>query len=484
MVIPPQCTAEIVFKVEKTSNPGLTEHDAVATIIGNRAKILIPSKEDHKVFAVSFTVATGATVKVNGVIQESGITKNDFSSPVIYTLTTANGTVKTYVLTILDFTGLPIFYLTTAGPVLSKDIYVNGNLVINPNVLAVQEIRNIDLQIKGRGNSTWDMPKKPYRLKFGAKTAMFGLPAAKNWVLLANYADKTLMRNYIADFVGQQVQADFTPHGIFVELVMNGEYVGTYMLTEQVEVDPNRVNIKDLKPANTSAADITGGYLLELDQRLGEVYWFPTTRALPMNIKSPDAITPAQMAYISGYVQQTEDAIFSADFGDPNKGYAKYINVDSFIKWFLVSELFKNQDSKNFSSMLYYKDRNGKLGMGPLWDFDLAAGNVNYSDATNPTGWWVKDGVWFSRLFQDPVFYAKVKAAWADLKAKGIPAMFTTIDSTQDYLTPSALQNFQRWDILGIYVWPNPVVLGNYPSEVEHFKNWLKTRVTWIDANL
>ncbi|MCO5937187.1 CotH kinase family protein [Mucilaginibacter sp. RB4R14] len=425
-----------------------------------------------------------SVVKVKDVVQASGVTLNDFTKPVVYTVTDSKGASKDYTVGIYNFTGLPIFNITTAAPVVSKVDYVAGSININTNGLYDQETNDIKLQIKGRGNSTWGMPKKPYRLKFDSKAKVLGLASAKNWVLLANYTDKTLMRNYIADGIAQSLSSDFAPHGIFVEVVMNGEYQGTYMLTEQVEVNAARVNITELKPADNGASVITGGYLLELDQRKQDPYLFATNGGIPFTIKSPDVPSDAQTAYIKGYIQDTESAIFAANFADLVNGYAKYINSDSFINWFLVNELFKNQDAANFSSMYYYKDRGGKLGMGPAWDFDLGAGNVDYSDATKPEGWWVKDGPWFKRLFQDPAFLTKVRTRWQFLKANGIPAMYKSIDDSQAYLTLPAQENFTKWDILNKYVWPNPVVLGTYPREVAQLKYWLTQRVAWIDSNL
>ncbi|MES2266377.1 MAG: CotH kinase family protein [Bacteroidota bacterium] len=426
-----------------------------------------------------------SVVKVKDVVQVSGVTSNDFTKPVIYTVTDSKGLTTNYTVSIYNFTGLPIFNITTSAPVVSKEDYVAGSVNINTNGLYEQETNNISLQIKGRGNSTWGLhPKKPYRLKFDSKAKVLGLASAKNWVLLANYSDKTLMRNYIADGVAQSLSSDYAPHGIFVEVVMNGEYIGTYMLTEQVEVNAARVSIPELKPADNGQSVITGGYLLELDQRQEDPYRFKTDGNLPFTIKSPDVPSDAQMAYIKGYIQETENAIFAANFADPVNGYAKYINSDSFINWFLVNELFKNQDAANFSSIFYYKDRGGKLGMGPAWDFDLAAGNVDYSDATKPEGWWVKDGPWFKRLFQDPAFLTKVRTRWQFLKANGIPAMYKSIDDTQAYLTLPAQENFTKWNILDKYVWPNPVILGTYPREVSQLKYWLTQRIAWIDSNL
>lgn len=474
----------IVFKLEAAKNTGKITEDINLTTDGSSVKGYTPGVKENHQFILSFTADTKAVVKVGNTTQVSGVTENDFTKPLVYTVTDAAGTSRNYTVSIYNFTGLPILNLTTAGPVDSKDNYVTGSLNVNTNGLFEQETNNIALQIKGRGNSTWSMPKKPYRLKFDAKAKLLGLASAKNWVLLANYSDKTLMRNYIADGLGQSLNADFTPHGIFVEIVLNGAYQGTYMLTEQVELNANRVNITEMKAGDITDPAITGGYLLELDQRLDETYWFRTNANIPFTIKEPGDINTQQLNYIKTYIQQTEDAIFAANFADPANGYAKYINTDSFINWFLVNELFKNQDAAAFSSIYYYKDRNGKLGMGPIWDFDIGAGNVDYSDATKPEGWWVHDSGWFKRLFQDPAFAAKVKARWAFLKAGSIPAMYKNIDQSEAYLTLAAKQNFTKWDILNQYVWPNSVVLGTYPAEVAQFKKWLTQRVAWLDANL
>jgi hypothetical protein len=328
------------------------------------------------------------------------------------------------------------------------------------------------------------MPKKPYKIKFDKKASILGMPAAKNWILLANYADKTLMRNAVALSMGQQFSAASTPRYRFVDVVMNGVYQGNYNITEDAEINANRINIPELGPSDNSPDVITGGYFLEVDQRLdADTYWY-TTKGLAFTMKDPDPITPQQLTYIQGYIQQTEDAIFAPNFADTVNGYAKYINVDSFIDWYLVKELMKDNDGLDFSSIYYYKDRGGKLVMGPIWDFDLSGGNTNYSDCQYPTGWWIKNSVWFSRLFQDPAFKARVEQRWHDLQATAIPSIYANIDYNARYINLSQQQNFQVWNILGIYVWPNVVWLGAYQPEVDYLKNWLKTRVAWMNANI
>ncbi|HTE00996.1 MAG TPA: CotH kinase family protein [Mucilaginibacter sp.] len=482
---PPVTPVEFTFAFYHDVNPNkLFAFVACSTTDGKISANLPFLTDDRTALIATFTLPDGATLKANDVVQVSGVTVNDFSKPLVYTLTKADGTVKTYTANILKYSGLPIFYLTTQAPVVSKDDYVTGNLVIDPNSQFTQDITSIDLQIKGRGNSTWDMPKKPYRLKFNSKTPVLGFSIAKNWVLLANYSDKTLMRNAVAFEMGKQFAADFTPKGRFIDVVMNGQYIGNYYLTQQVEVDTSRINIKPIKATDNTGDALTGGYLLELDQRLDADFYFFTHHGLPMTINTPDPITPQQLAYITDYVTATEDAIFAANFADPVNGYAKYINVDSFISWFLVKELVKDNDGKDYSSIYYYKDRNGKLGMGPVWDFDLAIGNTDYSDCKLPQGWWVKNSLWFSRLFEDPAFKLKVKNRWNELYAQKIPALLTYMDQTSNYISSAAYHNFTKWDILNVYVWPNPVVTGSYPNEVSYTKDWLRQRISWMNAEI
>jgi spore coat protein CotH len=472
----------IKFYLDAKSNAGKLDTTRIPlTMAGDSVVGVVPALSDEKSFVISFEPAT-ANVKINGVAQKSGVTVNDFSNPIIYTYTNPRGETKNLKVAITNFTGLPIFYINTAAPVVSKDNYVSGSLRVNANGQFIQTSADISLNIKGRGNSTWDMPKKPYRLKFNSKLPLLGLPSAKNWVLLANYSDKTLLRNALAFDIAHQLGADFTPHYRFVEVIMNGQYAGSYLLTEQVEVNPGRVAIHEMSADDETGSQLTGGYLLEIDQNHDADVYFRSNHNLPFCIKSPDEITDKQLAYIHNYVQQTEDAIYSDNFANPSNGYAKYINVDSFISWYLVNELVKNVDGQSYSSIFYYKDVNGKLGMGPVWDFDIAAGNCD-GETSNPTGWWIRDAEWFYRLCQDPAFKARVRERWEKLKP-ALPAILLNIEENSAYLHLSQKQNFQTWDILNTHVWPNPEVAGTYLGEVEYLKAWMELRINWMDLNL
>lgn len=472
-------------KIEVKNNTALTA-DVVATLSGDQISAVVPYLQNNKKLVLTFVTSDAATVKVSDTVQVSGTTLTDFSIPVTYTLTSATGATKAYTVTIRNFTGLPILYLTTAAAVTSKDDYVTGSLIINANSQYPQIKQNIALNIKGHGNTTWTLfPKKPYRLKFSSKADLLGMPAAKNWILLANYDDKTLMRTTLAFDLGTKIGADWTPTYRPVEVVMNGVYQGSYLLTSFVEVDPNRVNISELNSGSTPADQVSGGYLLQIDiGATPDEYGFRTTKNLVFTLESPDVPTADQLTYIHNYIQQTEDALFSDTFADTTSGYSKYINTASFVNYYLVEELFKNNDTVDWSSIYYYKDATGKLGMGPIWDFDISAGNINYTDASSSTGWWVQNAIWFNRLFQDPAFKQKVKTRWKAIKGTQIVQMINDIDSNATYLDLSQKQNFTTWPILNVYVWPNQFVLGTYPAEVAELKKWLNDRIIWMDGQI
>jgi hypothetical protein len=477
-------TTDLKFYLESKDNPGDFDTSRIAlTFAGDSVVGVVPGIYKERSFVVSFEPAS-ANLKVGTVVQKSGVTVNDFSKPVIYTYTNAKGEVKELKISITNFTGLPIFYLETSAEVLSEDVYITGTFNSNANGQFDQLPANIPMNIRGRGNGTWLAPKKPYRIKFDSKQSLLGLTAAKSWVLLANYYDKTLLRNAVALDMGHQFSADFTPHYRFVEVVMDGVYIGNYMLTEQVEINQGRVAINELTANDTDDSAITGGYLLEVDESLDADHYFYSKNGLPFTIKDPNDITDKQLTYIQNYVQQTEDAIFADNFADPDNGYAKYINVDSFINWYLVKELMKDNDALDKGSTYYYKDLNGKLGMGPVWDFDIAAGNDATTDVNDPTGWWARNAKWFNRLFQDPVFKAKVKARWQALQPN-LTLVLNNLDKNAAYINLSQQQNFVAWDILNVDLQgTNTEIAGSYKGEVSYLKTWLNTRIAWMNANM
>jgi hypothetical protein len=381
---------------------------------------------------------------------------------------------------------LPVLRITTdnAAPIVSKEVYLNAQMSLVSNFAGVAAV-NGGLQIRGRGNSTWDIhPKKPYRLKLTDKQSLLGMPSSKDWVLLANYSDKTLLRNAAALDLGTRMGFPWSPRSAFVEVYLNDRYDGVYQLMENIKVAKDRVNIDELAEADVGADKITGGYLLEVDFREDGLTMHTSIDNLPIVYQSPEEPAPAQEDYIKGYINQFEAVLHSSGFADPATGYAAYIDVESFVRWYLVNEVFRNVDANMWSSCWMYKPRGGKLFMGPLWDFDLAAGNADYADAFKTEGWHIRNARWFSRLFQDPAFAARVKLAWNEIKADELPAMFAGVTTSSASLQQPQLNNFQRWPILETYVWPNYRVPGSYAGEIDYLNTWLTARIAWIDRQM
>jgi len=378
---------------------------------------------------------------------------------------------------------------TTAGaPITSREVYVGGRwqLLDADSVL----LKEGTLDIRGRGNSTWTMPKKPYRVRLTTATDLLGMPSNRHWALLANFADKTLLRNDLVFDLGRRMGWSYVPRSQFVHLRLNGQYDGVYQLSEHIRVDASRVNVPELKVADTAAAVVSGGYLLEVDELRGEDFCWDTPRArMPVCAKNPETLRQPgwekQQAYITGYFRELEDALFGPNFTNPTTGYAAYLDVPSAVDYLLLNELVKNVDGNLRRSTFFTKPRGGKLYFGPLWDYDLAIGNVNYDNADNTTGWHIARAPWFARLMQDPAFVQRVKLRWQEIRNNGILTEWRKqIITRWDYMSAEQRRNFTRWPILSTWVWPNRVVPGSYDGEMAALQEWLSARTNWMDEQL
>lgn len=386
--------------------------------------------------------------------------------------------------------------ITTEGgaPVVNTDDYVNATVSV---ISATGEtLLQAPTQVRGRGNTTWGLPKKPYRLKLREAAPMLGMPAERDWNLLANYTDKTLVRNKLAMNLGEDVGLTYSPHSTFVELYFNDEYQGVYQIFEHVETGANRVNVESLdQDEDTDPATITGGYLMEVDHRLDEDVCWETNLRVPLCFKDPeyevaginDPSHPSytQFNYITTYLNEAEASLFASD-----NSYTNYFDVDAAVNYYLVQELLKNNDAQinaiggeqYTSSVFLHKRRGGKLTFGPLWDFDISAGNINYNYGPSAEGWMIRDGIWHSLLFANTDFGERVFEKWCSLKRDGtIDGLANEVDAIVSRIDRSAIDdNFERWDILGTPVWPNHFVGETYEEEVDYLKDWVTRRADWM----
>ncbi len=372
---------------------------------------------------------------------------------------------------------LPVVRIDTqnAAPILDKENYVPATMTLDPNGSAFAAYSGT-LGIRGRGNSTWLEPKKPYRLRLDTKSPLMGIASERNWVLLANSMDRSQLRSFAASNLAQATDLAWTPAYRHVEVVLNGRYDGVYQLSEHIRPGADRVNIDELGSGDNSGHPVTGGYLLEVDQRLEENNEPGFRTAIdnyPIVVKEPDPMTPQQRDYITNHVQEFENRLYSANYTDPVDGYRPYLDVDAFIDHYLVQEVTNNQDGFRYSTFFSKSRGDDRLRFGPIWDFDLSMGSARSYRALNPTGWAHQNSsLWTQRLLSDPSFRAELDARWDELQPAfaQLPAQIAALGNQ---LSPAIANDAHRWNYQ-----------LNSTDSPTFVSNWLTTRLNWLDERL
>ncbi len=417
----------------------------------------------------------------------------------------------------LTTSNLPIVVINTLGQTILDDpriicdmgIIDNGFGLMNSLSDTFNEY-NGKISIEYRGSTSQSFPKKSYALETqdingnNNNVSLLGMPAENDWILYAPYTDKSLMRNFLTFDLGSKM-GHYSPRTVYCELVVNGDYKGIYILMEKIKRDKDRIDIAKLDFDDNFGDSLTGGYIIKVDKFTGtgslidsweSNYNTIGGNSLTIQYHYPKSIdmSSQQKSYIESYVDSFEYTLSSSFFADTTIGYNKYIDVSSFIDLYIINEFSKNIDSYRLSTYMY-KDRDsngGKLTMGPFWDYNLAYGNADYCDGGIISGWEVNTdcGVtnpfWFERLLSDTAYQNKLKCRWQYLRDRSFhkDSLFNFIDSIALYLDNAQERNFQRWSILGNYVWPNYYVGSTYQEEIDFLKTWIKDRLIWIDNNL
>lgn len=357
---------------------------------------------------------------------------------------------------------------------------------------------------RGNGSRYEAFLKRPYRIKFNdgkSHHMLKGSPLqspskAKKWTLLPNWREKTLMRNNIAFEMSRRLGLSYTPWIQNVDVIVNGEYKGNYQLCDQVTVDPNRVDITELFPDDNEEPFISGGYLLEITSP-GEQYHFSSNRGgIPVDVKSPDEndITSQQFSYIRDAFNEMESRLWSSDYMNPDEGYRSRLDLESFLRYFLVGEFAGNNDA--MWSLYLYKEREDDLfHFGPVWDFDLSMDNDQRSYPANGKPDWlfnygsavtgIRDFV--RRILSDPYANERLSSIWAETrrsKAFSVDSLWAFVDSLGVVLDESQKLNFTRWDNLGQLLTLQQFAPGTYQGELDIVKNYLRERIDWIDNML
>ncbi len=421
----------------------------------------------------------------------------------------------------LTSSNLPIIIINTNGQTIADDpkitadmgIIFNGENVRN-NVSDPLNHYNGKIGIEIRGQSSQMFPMKSYGIELrdaaggSFEKSLFGMPKEADWVLYAPYTDKTLMRNFLAYTMSNEL-GRWAAHCRFVEVVINGDYKGIYVFMERIKRGSGRVNIAKMGNTDVSGDAVTGGYIFSLDKEPNG--WFSSyvppnstnqgKRQFSYVYPKPENIVQAQKDYLKSYVDSFENALTAPTFQDETNGVRKFADLSSFIDYFIVNEVSRNVDGYRLSTFLY-KDRNSKdrrIFAGPAWDYDLAFRNANYCQGSNVDGWAYQfnnvcpgDGAglipfWWNRLMLDTAFTGDLRCRWKGVRQTVISNdhLNHVIDSIVTLTNEARQRHFQRWPILGQYIWPNPnPIPSSYAGEISMLKEWLANRLSWIDYNI
>jgi len=476
------------------------------------------------------------TWTVNGVVKGSEATytpkAEDLEKWIQVTVDNGIDTISDQIF----FSKLPVVYIDTENqaPIVSKDTYIQASLSIQGNAtfnFATTTLYEGATEIKGRGNSTWGLPKKPYKLKLDKKADLFGFGKNKHWVLLANYYDTSYMRNKLAYDLSGAMGMPYM-QSVLIDVVLNGQYVGNYQLCEQIRVDKNRVNILNWEEeaktiAETIAAahsfskddedafskqmeenfawvtknqvefkgvtytirdyydvkDIDGGYLLELDSNMDEVSKFTTNKQQPIMFKSPEYVNTnnEMFTYVKEYIQAFEDAVYADDYTAMYQGerkhYSELFDMDALVDYWIINEIFFNEDAMKKSTYLY-KDNKELFKMGPVWDMDWSSGAAQ--SAATPTDQWhtlyfsmnAQQWQWYKELVKDPYFLKQVQNRYWKIRHTLIQNMLNSINPLSQEISESAQASMDAWG------------QGNYDQKVQELKDWFTKRMAFLDSKL
>ncbi|MFM2016563.1 MAG: hypothetical protein RL007_219 [Bacteroidota bacterium] len=442
----------------------------------------------------------------------------DAGTMISWSLTFGNNPANYFYITASN---LPIFVINTGNQSIPDEPRIMGDMGViwngdgNRNHMTDPfNHYNGKVGIETRGASSSGFPKKSYDIELwdvngnDIDSALCGFPKESDWVLSAQYTDKTLMRGMLT-FELYRSMGWYAPRTKPVELIINGEYLGVYILMEKVKRDNDRVDISKLQPTDISGDQLTGGYILKIDKNSGSsdpgwnspYFPWPSGDSIYFNYYYPDgaALMPQQINYIQSYVDSFETALIGPSFMDTSVGYRAYADINSCVDAFIIQELTKSIDAYR-KSFYFYKDRDskgGKLVMAPIWDYDLTYGNCDFCDGMNYAGWqynfnyicggdyWLNP-FWFERMTQDSMFNQQVRCRWEELRGSILDFTYldSLIDTTALLLNESQDWNFMVWPIMGSYVWPNYYIGQNYQEEVDTLKWWLHNRILWLDNNI
>ncbi|MFK7971112.1 MAG: CotH kinase family protein [Bacteroidia bacterium] len=403
-------------------------------------------------------------------------------------------------------THLPLISINTNGQIIQNEPRIAANLKVVDNGSGVDNYvfhpgtdydGPITIEIRGASSQAFD--KKNYAFETqdqngeNNNVSLLGMPDENDWILHGPYSDKSLMRNALTYQIGRDVM-DYASRTRFCELVIDGDYRGIYVLMEKIKRDKNRVNIAKLQPTDTTGDELTGGYIFQIDRNdpnIKEDGWYsPYGSNHYFVYQSPnhDQIVPAQKDYIRTWMTGFETAMNEPDYAST---FDNYIDEASFVDYFLITELTKHIDAFKLSFYMYKRkdSKGGKLHMGPIWDYNLGYGNFNYACRPDPAGWiypCTSRAFWLDKIAEIPAVQDRMYCRWTELRQRELSnaTLLNRIDDMVEELGPAVDRNFDRFNILGINVWPNSFVGKTHEAEIVFLKSWVRERLRWMDDNM
>ena len=496
-------TTDHEAKMYSGGSPERFQLDPSVLVTGNNTFALQILNQTNGSTDLSARVFIHAKINYSGMLYHS--TPNWFVAPVKY-----------------DSSNLPIIFINTNGQTIIQNTKIMADMKVLNSSTGMNYLKDQVYEydnkvgIEIRGFTSANFPKKSYTVETrnpdgsNANVKLLGLAKENDWVFHGPYPDKSLMRNALAYNLGNKT-GRWSPKTHFFELYINGSYNGVYLLVEKIKVDKNRLNIADLNAADTIGDQVTGGYILKLDRPEstdveGINYWISPYRANTglqqkeyFIFHDPDGedLVKKQRDHIRTYITNFENAMYSDSYKDRAAGYYPYVDLQSFVDYYIITELSRNLDGYRISTFIH-KDKDskgGKMTMGPFWDYDICFGNANFFSAGNTAGW-IIDGMgdgdayampfWWQKFRLDPYFNSVLKRRWNELKTNYINTTYLNhvIDSCAYDLRDAQARNFATWNILNTYVWPNNYIGGTYTNELNYLKTWLNARINWMDSQI
>ena len=465
------------FEFLHADNPYQLVEDVKCEIAGDSVVCWVPNIMPNKVLIPQFSYQ-GKSLTIGGKAVESGVTSIDFGKPQKLTVT-SDLLSKDYTVYVYSYTGLPMVWLTTNN---REDISVSDlvyeaklKIVENARTRGAGDVIEANARLKAIGPLSWvsskldgssQMGKNNYRFTINAAYSVLDDPMNTTWELLSNAKDATMLHTQTGFHLGKISNLHFTPHFHFADLMLNERYFGTYLLGESIDYTNNRTGVE------------SNGFIVKIDASNGRTYFKTDNLEQPVTIVSPTVFSGDEdYQFISNYVRSAESALFGSNFTDASEGWQRYLDMDSFVDWYLINEIAKNLDGDFGAECYMNMKRDGKLRMGPLWKMERSFG---YGDSST-SDFVIKNVKWYNRLFQDPAFVAKVKERFTYFYNHKNDIL-KEIDADVSYLRNAIPENKNKWEVFSGSSADD--VRKKYQKEVTTMKSWIEKRMDWLNDEI